>query len=58
MAPWIKAAGKKSVATLGKILLASVALTVFFGGVERVIQDSAARPIPGSNLKQRKSGTW
>jgi hypothetical protein len=58
MAPWIKAASGKAFATLGTIVLASVALTVFFGGVERAIQDSAAKPIKGSTLKHRKSGNW
>ena len=58
MAPWIKAASGKSFATIGTIVFTSVALTVFFGDVERAIQDSAAKPIPGSNLKHRKSGNW
>ena len=58
MAPWIKPAATKSVATLGKIVIASVGLTMFYAGMERAIDDKSAVPVPHSTLKQRKSGTW
>ena len=52
MAPWIKPAATKSVATLGKIVIASVGLTMFYAGMERAIDDKSAVPVPHSTLKQ------
>ena len=57
MAPWIKPAAGKSVQVLGKITLAAVAFTVFAGGMERAMVDPG-KPIPGTTLKARKSGTF
>ena len=58
MAPWIKPAATKSVAALGKITLAAIGLTAAYAGMERAMNDSEAKPVPGSTLKNRKSGTW
>ena len=59
MAPWIKPAAFKSVATLAKIGVASVALTALYAGMERAQNDATATPVPGApKLKHRSSGTW